>query len=77
MEENKKHPSQIIHGFLMADDRKQKEDVPILTHPLVRDWLFLTFLCGFFTLAFGGFGFGKFLCLVADDVYQFHIENQG
>ena len=34
MEENKKHPSQIIHGFLMADDRKQKEDVPILTHPL-------------------------------------------
>jgi len=33
MEENKKHPSQIIHGFLMADDRKQKEDVPILTHP--------------------------------------------
>ena len=35
MEENKKHPSQIIHGFLMADDRKQKEDVPILTHPLV------------------------------------------
>ena len=35
MEENKKHPSQIIHGFLMADDRKQKEDVPILTHPLL------------------------------------------
>ena len=34
MEENKKHPSQITHDFLMADDRKQKEDVPILTHPL-------------------------------------------
>jgi len=54
MEENKKHPSQIIHGFLMADDRKQKEDVPILTHPL----LLLVKLCNFLPF----FGFLPLIC---------------